>query len=67
MCKDFLLDIDCTDKDTKDTALAISHTLKYIWPSDVLIHLMGQCTDSGGGGTLHILEQELAALGLCHE
>ena len=63
----FLLDVDCSDEDTKDTALALKHALERVWPPDGPIYLMGQCNDSGGGRTLHALAQELNALGLCHK
>ena len=63
----FLLDVDCTDENTKDTAEAITHALKRVFPQDVPIILMGQCTDSGGGGTLHALARELSALNLCNK
>ena len=62
-----MLDINCTDKHTADTARAIHHALKKICSKDLPIILYGQCTNSGGGGTLHALACALKAHGLCHK
>ena len=61
----YLLDVDCTDEDSPDTAAALYHALKRIWPPELPIIIYGKCTDSGGGGTLYSLHRELLTLGLC--
>ena len=49
----YLLDVDCADEDSVDNALAIKHALQRVWPPELPVLLHGQCTDSGGGGTLY--------------
>ena len=48
--KTFLLDVDCTDKDTNDIVKAIQHSLARMF-NDSTIKIFGQFTDIGGGGT----------------
>ena len=49
--KTFLLDVDCTDENSEDIARAIKHSLKRVFGDGHLLVFVGQCTDSGGGGT----------------
>lgn len=58
--KVFMIDCDCTDESTEDVALALKHSLERVFPDGVEVKLVGQCTDSGGGGTKHALQRALA-------
>jgi len=58
--KVFMIDCDCTDESTEDVALALKHSLERVFPAGVDVKLVGQCTDSGGGGTKHALRRALA-------
>ena len=62
--KTYLLDVDCTDENSKDIARAIYHSLKRIFADNLPVVVFGQCTDSGGGGTGWSLFIELVALNL---
>ena len=64
--KKFLLDVDCTDENTKDITDAIVHALRRTFSSGTAIVIRGQCTDSGGGGTKAALARSLAARNLSH-
>jgi len=59
--KTFLLDVDCTEEETCEIAEAVQHALKKVFRDTLTKKLRGQCTDSGGGGTLHALARELKA------
>ena len=61
----YLLDVDCCDEDFVDSAVAIEAELRRVWPPEMPIRLYGQCTDSGGGGTLFSLARDLKKLHLC--
>ena len=37
----------------------VVHSIKKLFPNTTEINLMGQCTDSGGGGTKFALRREL--------
>ena len=65
--KTFLLDVDCTDKDTADITRAIVHSLKRSFSDDVDIKLTGQCSDSGGGGIKYGFARVFKAEGLTKE
>ena len=56
--KIFLLDVDCTDEATKNIADALEHSMRRISPN-CTISILGQCTDSGGGGTKFALARAL--------
>ena len=60
----FILDIDGSEGTSEACADAIQHSLKKI--NDV-IKLLGQCTDSGGGGVLDSLADELRTRHLTQE
>ena len=62
--KTFLLDMDCTDKETNEIAGALEHSLRQLFPTDIPVCIYVQCTDSGGGGTLEVLTRALEAKGL---
>lgn len=59
--KTFLLDVNCTDESSNKIADAVGHSLTGLFPNenDFELKLRGQCTDSGGGGTLQSLAREL--------
>ena len=57
--KTFMIDCDCTDESTEDVAVALKHSLKRIFPEGVDVKLVGQCTDSDGGGTKFALAKAL--------
>ena len=61
----YLLDVNCTDKDLTNNALAMKYALERVWPPELSIILYGQCTHSGGDGALFALARELKKLGLC--
>lgn len=64
--KTFLLDVDCTEESTEAVVDALNHSLKKIFNNNNLEScISGQCTDSGGGGTLHALCRELKLRNLC--
>ena len=56
--KVFLLDVDCADEATNKTADALEHSIRRLVP--VGTKVLGQCTDSGGGGTKYALYRALA-------
>ena len=58
--------MDFTDEVTDDIANAVAHSLKQLFPDNIEIKLRGQCTDSGGGGTLHCLAWALMQRNLVH-
>lgn len=59
----YLLDVNCVDEDTSDIFPGIKHSIERFFST--LDHpipdikLRGQCTDSGGGGTLFVLANEM--------
>ena len=67
----FLIDVDCVDEDTADIFAGIHHSIKRFFESndgeDVSIKFRGQCTDSGGGGTLFALAKVMKQHNLMHE
>ena len=56
--KIFLLDVDCTDETTDNIADAIEHSITRFLPERNM-KILGQCTDSGGGGTKYALARAL--------
>mgnify|MGYP003321216558 FL=1 len=56
--KVFLLDVDCTDEATNEIADALEHSIRRLVPMGTKV--LGQCTDSGGGGTKYALFRALA-------
>ena len=63
--KTYLLDVDCSDENSEDVAIAIKHSLlRMFGTTGIVLVLFGQCTDSGGGGTGKSLFRELLKLGL---
>ena len=44
-----LVDVDCTNENSKDIAKDVHHSLKRIFGENVAAVLYGQCTDSSGG------------------
>ena len=62
--KTFLLDVDYTDEDTDEIVGALEHSLRQLFPTDIPVCIYGQCTDSGGGGTLDALAWALETKGL---
>ena len=63
--KVFLLDVDCTNKDTANMSAAVVHSLSQLF-GDFPIILHGQCTDSGRGGTKHAFARAMQAKGMTH-
>ena len=61
----FLLDLDGSGDSRKECAQAIGHSLKKLEGS--VQQLSGQTTDSGGGGTLNSLRDEMVALNITKE
>jgi len=61
-----LLDIDASGGTSIDCAKAIQASMNKLKTEDgaATHHLFGQCTDSGGGGVLDSLADEMRALGL---
>ena len=53
--KIFLLDVDCTDENTNEICDALKHSINRLLPG-MTVKLLGQCTDSGGGGTKYALQ-----------
>ena len=58
------LDVDASLATTKACAQAIQASLKKVSLAGRKIVLKGQTTDSGGGGVLDLLADELEAFGL---
>ena len=68
--KTYMLDVDCTDKNTDNIAKAVQHSLKRLFGDkigNVPIIIFGQCTNSGGGGTGQKLYRTLDGLGVTSE
>ena len=68
----FLIDVDCVDEDTADIFAGIHHSIKRFFDTyddeeEVSIKFRGQCTDSGGGGTLFALAKAMKQHNLMHE
>ena len=57
--KTFLLDMNCTDKDTNGIVDVLEHSPRQPFPADVPVCIYGQCTDGSDGGTLEALTQAL--------
>ena len=53
-----MIDCDCVDEDTQEIVDGIKHSLLRFFQDD-LTKLIGQCTDSGGGGTKKALKRAL--------
>ena len=56
--KTYMIDCDCVDEDTQEIVDGIKHSLLRFFQDD-LTKLIGQCTDSGGGGTKKALKRAL--------
>lgn len=61
--KEHLLNTDATDKTSEDVAKVIVQSLLKLFPQEEIV-LHGIMTDSGGGGMLESLGQELEKLGV---
>ena len=57
--KMFLLNMDCTNKDTGNIVNALLHSIQRVHPLNIIMRIYGQCTDSGFGGTKLTLFQAL--------
>ena len=58
----YLIDVDCVDEHTTDVFDGFKHSIdRFFSPNgdNNLFSFCGQCTDSGGGGTLHALARLL--------
>ena len=60
----FVLDIDASEGDSSSCGEAIHHSLRKLI---YVIKLLGQTTDSGGGGVLENLADALKARQLCQD
>jgi hypothetical protein len=63
--KTFVLDIDASEGTSEGCAEAIQHSMKKLNNTLALLILTGQTTDSGGGGVLESLMEELKKRDLC--
>ena len=69
----FLLDVDCVDEHTDDIFQGIHHSIKrfFSWTDasddNFSLKLRGQCTDSGGGGTLFALASKVNKYNMQHD
>ena len=63
----FLVDVNCSDESTDEVADATVHSLKRLFPDGENIRLHGQCTDSGGGGTLHSMARAMHSRNMTSE
>ena len=61
----FVLDIDASEGTSEGCAEAIEHSIKKLNNTIDLLILTGQTTDSGGGGVLESLMEELKKRNLC--
>ena len=62
-----LLDADSAGNSSKEAAEAIAHSLKSKLAAVMPLKFRGFATDSGGGGTLHLLNDELMLQGVSDE
>ena len=68
----FLIDVCCVDEDTTDIFQGVYHSIKRFFDADDgntnadLLKLRGQCTDSGGGGTLYALANKIKEYNMQH-
>ena len=64
--QEFILDCDASGEDSTEVAKAIISSLNRLQEIDSTLSfiVMGQCTDSGGGGTLFALERAFRKLNL---
>ena len=66
----YLLDVDCVDEDTTDTFKGLEHSIKRFFAPNMTEEsflFRGQCTDSGGGGTLFALAKLIKDNNMKHE
>jgi hypothetical protein len=61
----FVLDIDASEGTSEGCAEAIQHSMKKVNKSTITLPLKGQTTDSGGGGVLESLGNQLKKRDLC--
>ena len=63
----FLVDVNCSDESTDEVADATIHSLRRLFSDGENIRLHGQCTDSGGGGTLHSMARAMHSRNITSE
>jgi hypothetical protein len=63
----FVLDIDASEGRSEGCAEAIQHSMKRANKTTITLPLKGQTTDSGGGGVLELLGNQLKKRDMCSQ
>ena len=62
-----LIHVNSSEESTDDVVDATIHSLRRLFPDGENIRLHGQCTDSGGGGTLHSMARAMHSRNITSE